>query len=445
MALASGSSALAAACRTLRPEPSTPAARPQVTIVYRSWGTPAEAESIEAEVQAWNQKHASLNITVQAQVEPWNGYHDKMLVLAAGGSLPDVNIVSGAFYQNFALKGIFRDLAPSFRRDKLGWENLPPGAENFLVLDGKLYGMPIGGLGVGGAMMNVNQWLFEKTGIAVPAPSWTWDNLLEYARKITIPATGEGSGQWGVDFGKSTWEAVWGYMLRAYGGDVWTPARTESSINSPAAKFVFQFLKDLVDRWNVSHPQGGDPAFYAGQVGMSVAWAGNASARVLKAEFPVRVAAMPRGPAGHGLPAPTGQVHTYSLAATTPHPDEAWRFVVFLVTEPEAVRARQLNAVASVSWRPLIPVYAEKVPAQLKEWWEVGQYYLKNTPPPVPREAVQRLLPSYDDQMGIITTQLRRFYSGEIGINECVEEMKRLLDARLQAVRASAEAQWSLT
>lgn len=58
---------------------------------------------------------------------------------------------------------------------------------------------------------------------------------------------------------------------------------------------------------------------------------------------------------------------------------------------------------------------------------------------------VQRLLPSYDDQMGIITAQLRRFYTGEIGINECVEEMKRLLDARLQAVRAAAATRQSLS
>lgn len=441
--LAVGSGVLAAACGPLQEAtpgsaPASGASKEKVTITYSSWGSPAQAESIDAEVAAWSRKHPQLNIEVQSVVQPWGGYHEKMQVLASGGSLPDVNIVSGAFYRNIALQNAFLDVRRYFERDRLTWDNLPPGVKNFLTLEGKLYGLPIGGLGVGGAMMNIHKGLFQKAGLPVPTLNWTWDDLLQHARKLTVPGGGESGGQWGVDFGKSTWEAVWGTMLRAYGGDVWNSTRTESSINSPAAKTVFQYLKDLVDRWNVSHPQGGDPSFYAGQVGMSVAWSGAASQRMQKAEFPVGVAATPRGPAGQGVAPPTGQSHTYSVAATTKHPEESWRFVKFLITEPEALQARQLNAVASVSWKPLVPLFAQKIPAELKEWWDVGQHYIKHTPAALSADAAMRLLPSYDDQMGIISTQLKRFYGGEIGIDECVNEMKRLLDARLREVQAAA-------
>ncbi len=434
-----GVGTLAAACAASSQTGSAaPPTRERVVITYSSWGTPAEAESINAEVAAWSRKYPQLNIDVQPTVQPWDGYHEKMQVLAASGSLPDVNIVSGAFYQNIARQGAFLDLQRYFSRDHLSWDNLPPGAQNFLIIGGKLYGLPIGGLGVGGAMMDLNKGLFEKAGIPAPTLNWTWDDLLQYARKLTVPGQGDSGGQWGVDFGKSTWEAVWQTMLRAYGSDIWNSARTESTINSSAAKTVFQYLKDLVDRWNVSHPRGGDAAFYAGEVGMSIAWSGAAGQRVQKAQFPIGVAATPRGPAGAGVAPPSGQSHTYSIAATTKHPEESWRFIKFLVTEPEAVEARYFNAVASVSWRPLVPVYAKKVPPELKEWWDVGQYYIKNTPPAIPADVVRRPLPSYDDQMGIITAQLKRFYNGEIGLDECVNEMKRLLDARLREVQASA-------
>jgi hypothetical protein len=116
----------------------------------------------------------------------------------------------------------------------------------------------------------------------------------------------------------------------------------------------------------------------------------------------------------------------------------AWRFVRFLVTEPEAVRARDFSAVASVAWKPAVPVYAEKVPEQLKEWWKVGQFYQQKTPAPapLPPEVQRRVLPTYDDQMAIITGQLKRFYGGESSVAECVAEMKRLLDARLKEVQS---------
>jgi hypothetical protein len=53
--------------------------------------------------------------------------------------------------------------------------------------------------------------------------------------------------------------------------------------------------------------------------------------------------------------------------------------------------------------------------------------------------AKKRVLLNYDDhddQMGIITAQLRRIYGGESSVAECVTEMKRLLDARLKEVQA---------
>jgi multiple sugar transport system substrate-binding protein len=410
---------------------------PRVSITYSSWGSPLQEESIKAEVGAWNSKHGGLNVEVVPQVQPWDGYHQKLQVQASGGTLPDVNIVSSAFFQPIALHGAFFDVKRQFDRDRLQWDNLPPATRNFLEIGGKLFGLPTGGLGAGGAMIDVNKGLFAGAGIPVPETDWTWDDLLAHARKIARPGGGD-AGPWGVDFGKSTWEAVWQTMLRAYGSDVWNLERTESTVNSDAAKLVFQYVKDLSDRWSVSHPQGGDPAFYAGQTAMSIAWSGAASTRVQKAEFPVGVAATPRGPAGQGIAAPTGANHSYQLAATTKQPEGAWRFVRFLVTEPEAVRARDFSAVASVAWKPAVPVYAEKVPEQLKEWWKVGQFYQQKTPAPapLPPEVQKRVLPTYDDQMAIITGQLKRFYGGESSVAECVSEMKRLLDARLKEVQA---------
>ncbi|MGH2353681.1 MAG: ABC transporter substrate-binding protein [Chloroflexota bacterium] len=434
---------LALACRGAQPGAGPGEAKlgaNPATITYAGWGTPREIESVESEIAAFSKKHADLKITVKQEVVPWNGYHEKLQVQAAGGALPDIMLVSSAFFQNLALLQAFLGVGRYFARDKLRWDEFTPGAKDFLTIDGKLYGMPAGGFGVGGAMVTLNKAVFQTTSAALPDFTWTWDDLLARARQITQAGGGE-QGPWGVDFGKSTWEAVWEWHLRAYGGSVWNDERTVSTVDTEAAKQTFQFVKDLVDRWNVSHPQPGDPAFDAGQVGMSIAWSGKASTRMSQGVVPVGVATMPRGSAGHGLGRPTGKSHVYTVGATTKEPEAAWRYVKFLVTEREAEQARALSAVAKPGYRPLIEVYFAKIPAHLQEWAKVGQFYIDHTPSyaPLPPAVATRVLPSYDDQMAIISEQLQRFYAGEISVVECVNQMKRLLDARLREVQAAAK------
>lgn len=404
----------------------------QPKIVYTGWGSPSEIESIDAEIAAFHRKYPDLNVTIENQFVPWDGYHEKLIVQAAAGTLPDVMLISSAFFLNIAVYDMFLDLGPYFERDQLQEEYLPPGSLSFLTVRGKLSALPAGGFRPGSPMVNIHQDLFDQAGLPYPANDWTWDDVTVYARSLTRDTNGDGApDQFGVDFAKTTWEAVWEYMLRAHGGSIWNEDFSAAAINSEAAQQVFTFLKDLDDRWGVS---GGE--FNSGNVGMSIAWASEAARRLEQLPFRVGVHPLPLGPHGRGLGPATGRTHVYAISKNTQHPELAWNFVKFLVTDPEAALARRLNSVASPGYRPAFEAWAQHFPDETRAWLEVGLLYIDETPPP--RYSGDVLLISYDDQQQILTKWLTRFYAGEIPIAEALSGIESELNVRLREVRQRA-------
>lgn len=399
-------------------------------IAYTGWGSPSELESIEAEIAAFYEKYPEFEVEIENRFVPWEGYHEKLIVQAAAGALPDVMLISGSFFTNVEAYNVFLDLRPYFERDRLRYDYLPSGSVNFLTINRKLSALPAAGFRPGGAMMNFNQEMFDAAGLAYPAWDWTWDELLQNARRLTQDTNGDGqTDRYGVDFAKTTWEGVWEYLLRAYGGSVWKEDASASAINSPSARFAFTFLKDLDDRWRVSGSE-----FLQGDVGISAAWAGEASRRLDVAPFRAGVLPMPKGPNGRGLGAPSGRVHVYAIAKNTRYPDAAWRFVRFLVTEPEAALARHLNSVAGPGYLPAAEQWVKRFPPEKQNWLEIG--LLDQREAPVRPEAPQNaLLIPYDDFQRILTGWLQRFYSGQVPVDAALAGIERDANVRLAEVR----------
>lgn len=142
---------------------------------------------------------------------------------------------------------------------------------------------------------------------------------------------------------------------------------------------------------------------------------------------------MPKGPHGRGLGAPSGSVHAFAINKYTKYPEEAWRFLKFLVTEPEAALARELNSVAGPRYPPVARLWMEQFPPSRKEWLQIGLLYEEETPPAVASTPVTI---SYDDRQAILQHWLSRFYSGSIPIREALAGMEQQLNAKLAEARA---------
>lgn len=161
-------------------------------ITYAGWGSPAEIKSIANEIVAFLKKYPNLGIEIENQFVPWEGYHEKLVVQAAAGALPDIMLISGGFFVNIEAYNVFLDLRPYFKRDGLREDYLPKGTINFLTVNGKMAGLPAGGFRSGAAMVNYNKNLFERAGLEVPSWHWTWNDLLVYARRLTKDVNGSG-------------------------------------------------------------------------------------------------------------------------------------------------------------------------------------------------------------------------------------------------------------
>jgi raffinose/stachyose/melibiose transport system substrate-binding protein len=139
-------------------------------------------EAVVADYMAANPK-----VTVEIQAESDQGVKDKLRVLAASNTLPDVYF---SWAGDFTKKFVRGDLAKDLTADVTGdWQaSFTPAALEAYTYDGKLYGVPIT---LDAKYLVYNTKMFADNGIAVPT---THEELLAVcdafeAKGITDPIT----------------------------------------------------------------------------------------------------------------------------------------------------------------------------------------------------------------------------------------------------------------
>jgi multiple sugar transport system substrate-binding protein len=120
--------------------------------------------------------------------------------------------------------------------------------------DGKRYVLPYD---IGVRVILYRTDLFRDHGITPPSESWTTNDLLENARKLTQNLDGDGRiDQWGLGIpaarsDKSVFQ--WLPWFWSLGGDV-RPAQGGSFLATPAAVEAMQWYSDLAHRYRVTPP-----------------------------------------------------------------------------------------------------------------------------------------------------------------------------------------------
>ena len=128
--------------------------------------------------------------------------------------------------------------------------------EEVIRYKGKQYGMPF--WQSPGAFF-YNATLFKRAGVPLPNDNWTWDDMLDAARKLT--RAGE---TWGFQTGYG-WEKSWLQFIRAAGGDYVNKEATKTVCNTPPAVEAMQWVVDLVLKHRVMAPPG-DASLGAGNL-----------------------------------------------------------------------------------------------------------------------------------------------------------------------------------
>ena len=298
----------------------------QTDLIYQAWGSPREGEVWTQIARAFEATHPDIKITVQ--LSDWDSYWEKLRVLFAGGTPPDIFAMSPPLYPDWQSRGTLLNLQP--------WLDADPS-----VLDGiypvtlAAYQTPDGYFGLPRDFQTIvlyyNADMFDAGGLAYPDDSWTWEDLRSAAAALTLDKDGDGqTDQWGFTADTYGPEALIAPVVRSYGGDLVDLTTRKTLLGSPQATAAMQFIYDMfVTDGSMPNEQqvasfGWDP-FLAGvaAMGLSGHWSVPDYAA---APFKWNIAPIPMGPAGR---VSTVNSAGFVISASTAHPDEAFAFVQF--------------------------------------------------------------------------------------------------------------------
>jgi raffinose/stachyose/melibiose transport system substrate-binding protein len=143
--------------------PATPAAELEGKITFlHKYSDPRYAPYFEQVVAAYMAENPKVEIEIQAESD--QGVKDKLRVLAASNSLPDIYFSwAGDFTKKFVRSDLARDLTAEVTGD---WKSsFTPAALDAYTYDGKLYGVPIT---LDAKYLVFNKKMLADNGITVP-------------------------------------------------------------------------------------------------------------------------------------------------------------------------------------------------------------------------------------------------------------------------------------
>ena len=308
-------------------------AQERTTITWGFRDAPGSREFVAEVIQRFEAMHPDLRIEWRPMTT--GDLMNQIPVQIAGGVAPDVFEMWGAHSQDWAEQGWLLDLEPYVRRDLAA--ELDDFAQPALA-GGILYHGPRAGIRYGLPRYvhlfttRYNKPALAEAGLAsIPelaaAGGWDMNDLREYARKLTRSDGGTVT-RWGLTApttisNLSTWLLSFGGGFFAYPEDP-----LEFILDWPESIAALEFLQDLKFRDEVV---GGEWLR-----GTSAIHVGEGLVNLIRFEeeigesFDWEVAEVPRGPAGRAY---VISKDLWGINAATPHPEAAWRFVRFLVSQ----------------------------------------------------------------------------------------------------------------
>ncbi len=333
---------------TVNPDPTedakaleTPAATEAakgVTISYAVWDS-NQAKLIQQLADAFE---TETGIHVDIQVNGWSDYWTALEAAATGGSLPDTFWMHSNNIYYYASNGQLLDLTEDINSSSdIKLENYPAGLNQIYNLEGRQYAIPKDYDTIG---LWYNKTMFDAAGVAYPNGDWTWEDLKAAAEKLTKK---DGS-QYGILAPLHNQEGYYNFVYQN-GGTIVT-ADKKSGYDDPktidAIKYYFDFVRNGLSPVITGDAERAE-AFQNGLTAMAFFGSWNLSGFAAN-EYIAKncdVAVLPKSNSG-------GQASIFNglgncIAATTEHPEEAWKWIEYLSNEAGQKKQAELGIAIS--------------------------------------------------------------------------------------------------
>lgn len=306
-------------------------AQEKVTLRVAVYAEPARTAAHNLLLEEFAKKYPHIEIALESA--DFNTYYTKLNTNIAARRVPDVFMMSGAYFYRMAMQGVLQDLGPFIERDNLNMDDYFWEPAN-TIYQGTVYGLP---LELATLALAYNKDLFDEACVAYPTDDWTWDDMLEAAQKLT--RTVDGKTVYGI-YSSNSAQEWWGNLVKQNGGSFLSEDMKSAAIDSPEAIEAIQFAIDLIYKHKVSPtPQaatalpgyiesGGSP-FMTGLVAMK--FQGNYELGLLTQQDSFRwgLVTMP----GQKIKGGLRWSQSWVMSANTKVPEEAWQFISFYLSE----------------------------------------------------------------------------------------------------------------
>ncbi|MBP1999373.1 multiple sugar transport system substrate-binding protein [Paenibacillus shirakamiensis] len=409
-----------------------------VTITHYTIDSP-DRTFVEKLIPDFEKKHP--NIKIKVTKAPYEQFDSKLQSAIAAKNAPDVTSQWGyGGFMEYYNKGMLMDLTPYLTETgfKNSDYNIPDNVMDIYKVKGKTYGVPVNSYV---SLMLYNKDLFDKAKVAYPPTdyedkSWTFDKMVEDAKKLTVDSKNIAEAQYGVDFGWGERDQRPQYFGgNVYSDDTWTNGGkpSEINLNKPEVIEAYKKIYGLIWDQKVSPSpafsksvagQFGDP-FLSGKIAMSVvgSWSLAASNNF---NFKVGVAAVPQGP--NPKVRSVLYIDPLFVLKDSKHPKEALEWIKYLVSTDVQEKSIELSG----GNPPVNQKAAEKYyanfsgidPAQIKQVYEGAYKY--------GFESYNHLIDNYSQINELFINELAGVENGEKKPEEVLpviqDKLKKLLD-----------------
>ena len=180
----------AAAQPTAAPAAAAPAAKTGETIELRFawWGSQDRHDRTIKAIQLFEQKNPG--ITMSYEFAGFQDHLTKMTTQATGGNLPDLMQQDYAWISQWVGNKLLAPMDEYVADKTIDLSTVSNSVIDGGKIDGKLYAL---NLGSNSQCMVLDVAAFEKAGVAVPAPNWTWPDF-----EKTVMELHQKLGYWGA-------------------------------------------------------------------------------------------------------------------------------------------------------------------------------------------------------------------------------------------------------
>ena len=314
------------------------------------------------------------DIVVEYRAIPFDDLVNETLRAFATGNAPDIVSFDNPDFAMFSARGAMLDITDRIANSEvIKADNYFPGPLNSVTWEGKYFGIPKYTDTIG---VFYNKDLFAKAGITEPPK--TWEQLAEYAEKLTDPA----NNVYGVTFSaRAGEEGTFQFLplIQMSGGSY-------TDVNTEGAAAALDLWKKIIDNGWASKDVlslgqwDSTGTFNSGNAAMAISGPWEVDRMVEDAKFDWGVALLPTLTEGGERSSALGGFD-WGIMSTTKHPDEAFRALEYFASQDNRI-FEEFGSIPPRSDIPLPETGIALKDAALKVFQEQLQYAQPRGPHP---------------------------------------------------------------